>query len=207
MKGLIIKDFLSLKRQAKTFGVMMILYAVLGFMQDDASMLIGMITVIISILPITAMAYDEQAKWERYALTLPLSRTQLVVSKYILALLLIVVSIVIGFAMSVIVTLLKGATLDVAMLGVVTLACAGVGIFINSALLPFLFKLGSEKARMLMMAVMILPTVLILVVARMGLTITAEALKLIMILLPVGLVVMFIASLYISIQIYKKKEF
>ena len=207
MKGLILKDFLSLKRQAKTFVVMLILYAALGLMQDNASILIGMITVIISILPVTAMAYDEQAKWERYALTLPLSRTQLVVSKYILALLLVIIGIVLGFGMSVAVTLLKGDSLDVVTLVAVTLTCAGVGVFINSALLPFLFKLGSEKARMLMMAIMILPTVLIVIVAKMGLELNVTILKWMLLLAPVGLILMFVVSLFISIQIYKKKEF
>lgn len=207
MRGLIIKDFLSLKRQAKTFGAMMVLYAVLGFMMDDSNMLIGMITVIISILPVTAMAYDEQAKWERYALTLPLSRTQLVVSKYILALVLIAVGIVLGFGVSALITILKGETLDAIMLGTVTLTCAGVGLFINSALLPFLFKLGSEKARMMMMAIMILPTVLIVIVAKMGLTVNEGTLKMALILLPIFLVLLFVVSLFISIQIYKKKEF
>lgn len=207
MKGLIIKDFLSLKRQAKTFAVMMVLYAVLGIMLENAGMLIGMVTVIISILPVTAMAYDEQAKWERYALTLPLSRTQLVVSKYILALLLIVVGIVLGLGMSCIVTLFKGEAIDLTTLVAITLTCAGVGVFMNGALLPLLFKLGAEKARMMMMAIMILPTVILVIVAKMGLTINEGTLKMILILLPIFLVLLVVVSLFISIQIYKKKEF
>lgn len=37
-------------------------------------------------IPMSAIAYDDKAKWDRYALTMPVSRRDLVISKYLLAL-------------------------------------------------------------------------------------------------------------------------
>ena len=37
-------------------------------------------------IPMVAMSYDDKSKWDRYALTMPVSRRDMVLSKYLLAL-------------------------------------------------------------------------------------------------------------------------
>lgn len=45
----------------------------------------AMIMVMCAILPTTFMSYDEKAKWDKYALSMPLSRDDMVISKYIIS--------------------------------------------------------------------------------------------------------------------------
>ena len=77
MKGLILKDFYSLKVYVKTLLVMVVIYALLGIFTDSPSMLSGLIGVFCMILPVTSFSYDKYFKWEEFALSLPLRRTKI----------------------------------------------------------------------------------------------------------------------------------
>ena len=71
MSGLLLKDLLNLKHQGRIYLLIIAVYAVLAFFQQDASFLVW-ITVFLSMMSVVnAMAYDENARWDRYALTMP----------------------------------------------------------------------------------------------------------------------------------------
>ena len=72
MTGLIWKDFCVMRKALKSYLLIMMLYAVLAYMElFNYSFIITFIQVILMVLPISAFAYDEQAKWDRYAMSLP----------------------------------------------------------------------------------------------------------------------------------------
>ncbi len=203
MKGLILKDFMNLKRQYKVMLVMLVFYIVLSLSSNDSSMFSGIISVLIVMLTVTTTSYDEQSKWDRYALTMPVSRSDLVIGKYILGLILSVAA----FIVNVIFQITTGSgTIQYVL--TVSAALFGAGLFLLCIILPIMFRFGVEKGRLLMMLVLFVPTGAIVLLSNMGITIPGgafiEQLPYYCVLL---LVLVAAASVRISLMIYKKKEF
>lgn len=208
MKGLITKEFFTLKQQVKTISVMVLMYLVLAYMQEDAvGLFSGMIVMVIAMLPVTSIAYDEQAKWDRYALTLPISRKQLVLSKYVLTVILIFISLLLSVVFTILIELIKGHSIDILEVLMVSGVCGTVGLLFVSILLPITFKLGSEKARGSMMLIFIVPTLLIVLLGKLGIRISEAMLINVAYALPVILIVAVIISINVSIKIVKNKEY
>lgn len=207
MKGLLVKEFYTLRQQSKTLLIMLGMYIVIGFMQDTISLFSGMIVMVVAMLPITALAYDEHAKWDRYALSLPISRKELVISKYLLSFILVAIAFLISFIFSLVLETIKGSSISITETLLISGTCALVGLFFQSILLPIMFKYGTEKARGSMMLIFIVPTALILIVGRLGLSISPAVLQTLLYASPVIFVIAIIVSVFVSINIYQKKEF
>ena len=84
MKGLMIKDILNLRKNFKTTLLVIGFFAIYAYTSNNPSYMIAMVTLILSMMPLTSMAYDDMSKWDRYALAMPISKKDIVLSKYIL---------------------------------------------------------------------------------------------------------------------------
>ena len=203
MKGLILKDLINLKAQYKIFLVMItffVFFAILGDNHDTLGLILTMITIM---LPITAMAYDERSQWDKYALTMPVARKDLVLSKYLLGLLLAGAALVVNLAFQV----LSGPGLTTE----AVLPCIGMfggAIFALSLILPVMFKFGVEKGRLVLMLTMFLPLGLMyLSKGKVNLPQpSAEVLQYLPYAAGAALVLVFLFSLLISLRVYKLKE-
>lgn len=203
MTGLILKDLLNLKKQAKTYLILVIFYLAIGITSKSSAMFSSMMAIVAAMMPITAMSYDERSKWDRYALTMPLSRKSMVVSKYILGL----IFLIIAFLLSMLLNLfLNNILLEESIL--TNLTNISIGMMIMSIIFPIIFKFGVEKGRIYMMLVLFAPTVLILLASNLGFTMPSEAtIKSLFYIWPIISVAIFIISILISLYIYRKKEF
>lgn len=203
MIGLILKDFLNLKRHSKIYFILVIFYFILGITNKDFSMFGSMIAMMAVILPVTSMAYDEKNNWDRYALTMPVSRRDLVLSRYILSF----IFLVLAFIISMLLNLIFGSSSFIESV----LINSGIllfGIIIMSAIFPVLFKYGVEKGRLFMMIILFAPTAVIMLLSRLGFTLPdKEAAKVLLYFLPVIAVAASAVSVLISVSIYRKKEF
>ena len=201
MWGLIVKDLKNLKTQAKLFLVIAAVYLLFGIQSGNFMMLGGFAILLAAILPVTALAYDERSKWERYALTMPVTRTQLVLSKYLLGLLLSGgVTVVIVIAQSFMVEF-KEALLS-------TLMLFGVGLFLSAILLPITLKLGTEKARILFLLIFALPVLCGFLRAKAQLRLPPLTISPAL-LAGIGIAALLLiygVSVVISVKIYRKKE-
>jgi len=139
MKGLILKDFYNLGRQNKVILAAIAFYLIFSLANKDSSFFGGMLTFLMVMQTMTAMAYDEKSKWDRYALAMPVSRTDMVLSKYILG----VILLVIAFAANLIFMVATGTEPVMALN--VSLVMAGIGLFSILVTLPVLFKFGMER--------------------------------------------------------------
>jgi hypothetical protein len=79
MKGLILKDIYVLLKQVKFLLLVVVLFAFMPGLSFSAFAL-----VYCAMLPLTTIGYDERAKWDKYAATMPYSRADIVLSKYLL---------------------------------------------------------------------------------------------------------------------------
>lgn len=201
MWGLIVKDLKNLKTQAKLFLVIAAVYLLFGIQSGNFMMLGGFAILLAAILPVTALAYDERSKWECYALTMPVTRTQLVLSKYLLGLLLSGgVTVVIVIAQSFMVEF-KEALLS-------TLILFGVGLFLSAILLPITLKLGTEKARILFLLIFALPVLCGFLLAKAQLRLPPLSISPVL-LAGIGIAALLLiygVSVVISVKIYRKKE-
>ena len=72
MSGLILKDFLILRKTLRSYLLFVAVYSAVassGFW--SASFMGGFIIMMLAILPMNVFAYDKQAKWDTYGLAAP----------------------------------------------------------------------------------------------------------------------------------------
>lgn len=89
MAGLILKDLMTIQRQLKTQAFVLIFFLFISIFMQQGFMLFTIIIFIVTFQAITALTYDEQSSWDKYANTLPISKGDIVLSKYILSILLL----------------------------------------------------------------------------------------------------------------------
>lgn len=154
MTGLILKDFLILRKTLRSYLFMMIIYAAIAFTGVWTADIVGVLMVVtVTLLPMNVFAYDKQCQWDTYGLALPVGRTKTVAARYLCVLLLCLFSVAL--------TALLGAALYAAgrveepVEFMVTCSVMGLmSVLVNAIMLPFLYKFGPERARMMFFGVM-----------------------------------------------------
>lgn len=217
MIGLIIKDLLNLKKQCKILLLIIAVYMIVGFTSGDMSMFMAMISLLIVMLPITALAYDERAKFEKYALTMPISRNDLVKSKYYLGLIMAMIALILQFIINIIGYYTVGTEISRDSI-FFTVILFGVSLLFMSIMLPFNFKFGVEKGRYFIIIVALVPTFIVFLSKKlfpgmqsdiqyfMEKISQMEISKTIIYILIINAIIYFI-SMFISMAIYSKKEY
>ena len=88
MMGLLIKDLLCLRRQVKVYVIATVVYGGMTLMGVwDVSFFTWFFTLIAAMIPLSLFALDAAAKWDTYALTLPVGRNGVVAARYLFTLL------------------------------------------------------------------------------------------------------------------------
>ena len=105
MKGLLLKDFMTFSKKIKPIN-RIILIAVIAILlitlkSVGAISISIMLPVFASSLPISLFISDEQWKWDRYAISMPITRKRIVESRYIFCLLVLCSLTFIAFLLNV----------------------------------------------------------------------------------------------------------
>ncbi len=144
MNGLILKDIYVLTKQVGLFLIITPLFLLSGELSA-----MFFIMMLFSVLPMTAMGYDEQSKWTSYATMLPYSKSQLVISKYLLGYILLSAAIVLSIIIGTIFSVLQIGTLEMTLdINEFLVAISGTLIFIATHMFVN-FKFGVEKGRII----------------------------------------------------------
>lgn len=138
MRGLLIKDFLTVQKQAKVYFVMMIVFLFVPGMEWYTLFLSAL-------LPITAFAYDEKCKWDKLARMLPYSDWDIIASKYLFGYIWLGACCVLGLLAQFICKTLGISAAEQRMYHV--LISAGMGLISIAINLPIMFRKGVEKMR------------------------------------------------------------
>lgn len=209
MLGLLIKDFMAIRRQGKIMLFLLAFYLILGLTANNNDFVGTMVLVICMLLPITTIAYDEKANWDKYALSLPVSRQAIVLSKYLFGIILSLLSIALLIAFTALSASLSPEINFIKEI-LVAVAKGASGLILLAIILPILFKFGVEKGRLIMMAVFFIPTIIIALAAKFGLSLpnpSLEFIKLVLYASPLLIILLLAASYAISLRIYRHKEF
>ena len=167
MTGLIWKDFMVSKRTVKAYLGIMIFYSAMTVMgMFSVSFVTAFVSVMLIMLPISAFAYDEQAKWDRYAMSLPIGRSRVVGARYLFTLLIVLGSLAFALLAGATVAVTgKGDLMEVLVSALTTLAA---GLLIADVLLPLCYKVGPERARPYLYALVFIPALGLFLAYRMG---------------------------------------
>ena len=206
MKGILYKDFLVLKKQGVIILGCLLLYGIIAlFGGDDSSIFSFAVVFLGTMLPVTALAYDEQAKWDKYALSMPVSRTEMVVSKYLLCLIVFAIAEILNLSVELI---QKKGIIDMDAV-LVSLAVLSLGILYVSVMLPLLFRFGVEKGRLMILLVVFVPVGIFMLLDWAGVSMPKSDTEITALLkiLPVVALAALILSVLVSVAIYQKKEF
>ena len=139
MRALVLKDAYVLWRQMKTFLVILVLLSIVGGVFNSI-----FVVVWCSMLPFTAIAYDERSHWNQLAAMMPYSRRDLVLSKYVLGSLCMAAAMVFSGIIQAVSSSLGRGSLDL-----LTLGLSFLGGMISLAItLPVVLRLGVERGRL-----------------------------------------------------------
>lgn len=205
MKGLILKDILNFKnQQGKTFLLIIVLYFFMALQMNNSSFFAGVWMILGLALSISSIAYDEKAKWDKYALTMPVTRKDIVVSKYLLSIIFIVAGDIISLPLAYIID--KNISME-------TLAAYGIlmaiSIMFTGIILPFVFKFGAEKSRIIMILIAAILWLIVYFIHKINIDINMlleKYSKVIGITIAVSAVAIYIFSYLISVFIMEHKE-
>lgn len=86
MKGLLYKGFCMFKPQFKSWAFVLIFFIIYGIIFKNVYMITMMISVLGLVSCFSSFSYDKQYRCDEYLAAMPVSRKQLVWSKYIFVL-------------------------------------------------------------------------------------------------------------------------
>ena len=216
MKGLIIKDILNLRNYMKQLILVFIFFVAYGIFLKNGVFVGSMITLMLSMQVITTMSYDEYAKWDKYALTMNINRKDIVLSKYVFFIMSIIIGIVVGIISSSFINIISDSNVGIDEILVTSIMVPCIFAILFCIIIPIVFKIGVEKARVVMMAIFFTPTILGFIIFKMAekanIPMPDEAtLDMIFKFGLIGLIVLTVVFIFISykisLSIYNKKEF
>ncbi len=143
IRGLLLKDIFELLAQCRVQLVLTGVYLLLPLFIRGIGLFASVGMMLLAMTPVYALGYDERCRWERYALAMPVRKSDLFWSRFLLG----VIAVALGAAVQVLVALLAGRGDLLSSLAVT----APAAILYLLIVLPLMMKLGVEKGRFLLL--------------------------------------------------------
>ena len=149
MSALILKDYYVIFRQMRIFLLLVLVFSCIpgAFYSTFA-------VVYASMLPYTALAYDERSHWDQMAAMMPYSDRDVVLGKYAFGWIGVAIAAAATFVLQTVLAAVwsgaEGPSVPVILLSVCVAVC------ILDITLPMMFRFGVEKARLAMLLIIFL---------------------------------------------------
>ena len=144
MKALIQKDFYVIWKQMRIYVVIILLLSMINSAFNTVFLVVWC-----SMLPYTAMAYDERSHWNQLAAMMPYSKRGIVLSKYVLGWLCMAAAGLLCLAARMVLGHFLENEVDASI--VLTSLC--LGVISLAVTLPAVMRFGVERGRMIFMVV------------------------------------------------------
>ena len=213
MKGLLIKDFLTIKKKYGVPRLIMdvaIIIALMIILEGTGAIYISFLLIPMEVasMVMSLTTCDEQWKWGKYAISLPVSKTQIVKSRYAFALILSLV----GFAVALGVNTISFICFPAYQFGFyvfLSIASLGVTLLFLSFILPSNYSLGVNAG----FAAMIIMVILLIILGIWSkltnnaiMWFVVEHFELSMVITFVGVAILCVLSYALSVSFFKRKH-
>lgn len=216
VKGLIIKDLEFVKLYKKNLIFFTILFSFLCFINDSIDLSFPVfIPLIFGMVAVNSFGYDGQSNSERYLLSLPLTKKDVIRAKYLYIFLFTIIGSILGIIMAIILQSIK----DSSSLVIDDIISTGIGALFGMMILqmfqiPILIKYGYEKGKFIQMIaivlIMAIGSALSIAVIKFTSTSLDEVWNMLkqygLYIIAIVALIFYIISYKISYNMYKKKE-
>lgn len=163
MKSLVLKDLYNIGHNAKSMAFILLVLAVSLIPSTGVEAYVIMSGILCGMMIITTFSFDDHSKWMKYAMVTPVTKKDVVASKFVVLLIFssigAVTGLVIGFIGSIIVhKVVFNSISNVSNLLFAGLASLVIAEIMGSMSIPLLFQFGAEKARILMFVSCLIPS-------------------------------------------------
>ena len=209
MKGLLLKDWFVIWKQCRSLLFVPAVFLAVSALSDDSQFFAIFAFLLSAMYPMTVMGLDEQSKWERYALTMPFRRRDLVLSKYLLSFCSLFLY---GVLYLLLVLLFKHDPEAMKVSVMLTSVGISIGILYSALAYPFLFKLGMEKGRIWYLILIVVvcgngAALAAMLGDEISLTLLLTWMNRLLLILPLAARALFGLSAFLSIKLYESREF
>lgn len=210
MKGLILNDLYNIGHNAKQ---MLLVVAVWGLCFASGASIgayIMLFSVLFCMMTATTFSFDEKCGWTKYAMVLPIAKRDYVLAKYIINFIFSLMGSLVGMVLTLVVNQIQGKTLD-GNIGVFCMIGICISLLLGDVFIPLLIKFGAEKARIILVAAILIPVgigfCLQRFMVKMGIALPSGMVEKMIYFLPVAVLILTAITLFISIGIFNRKEF
>ncbi|MBJ8051130.1 ABC-2 transporter permease [Bacillus cereus] len=214
MRGLLLTNYYLVYRTFFTFMGIAILGAGLVFYFGDASMyrFIAMFTILFAAIPaLEVIKYESKSGYDKYVLTLPVTRSNIVQSHYLFYFLVVIIGTLLSYGIFYVYGLVSDTPIDEGILKSVSL---GTFIILNAGAIsyPLLYVFGAEKSDAItigsagggLLATFGLQSLIGYLMEQLPLSNSSLYVP---ILYTIFGLIIYILSFFVSVFIYRKKEF
>ncbi len=165
MKAMLYADWMNLRRSMKAILIVVAVIAVASLTWENGMAFVPFILVMLSLMvPATLMSSDRAYGWDKLSLALPVSRKDVVSSKFVLCLLVNLVTFALGAVYAAGMDFFAGDALTEDMLGL--LACEAVGLALTGIGLALILRFGPERGRYFLVGAVWVPIILLTVIKK-----------------------------------------
>ena len=165
MKAMLYADWMNLRRSMKALLVVVLVMVLASATTGNGLTFIPFILTMVSFLvPSTLMTTDHNYGWDKLSLSLPVSRKDVVSSKFTVSLLFNLVMFVLAAVCLAGLSGFFGDSLSENML--VLLGCEAAGLALTGIELALILRFGTDRGRYFLVAVVWVPIILVTVVKK-----------------------------------------
>ena len=202
MKGMIYKDLLNIKTQIIYYSAAIAAITVVSLFQNNIYFFCGFILFVSLGSLMSAMTYDQQDGWNRFAIASGVPKSKLVSEKYLLSLLLTLSVMVLGVVIACVMTEAKGESVFA------VLTYGMLAFIMASFIIPLFIKYGSEKARLFFIGCFLIAVMLFAGSVGLADKFGAGNFYLISVIITsICAATAFFISYFVSLSIFKNKDF
>lgn len=199
MKGLLKKEWFQIRHSMKSFIGLIVVLGLVFCLTGDSMSFLWITGIICFSTIITTFNLDEKSGWDIYQRVLEVSARKVVISKYLFMFCCIILGSIIGGAVNLIIQPQMWVEILAAII-VVNI----VLILMGSIMIPLLYKFGTEKTRILFIAIILIVllgfSTIVQKLIAIGLT------SIVLIGMPIITIVSLLFSIKISKKIYISKK-
>lgn len=218
MTGLLLKDYLTMKKYFKTLAIIMFIYAIWAICIDNIIFFVWFIPLLLSMSTFNTFVNDDTCKWNEYAISFPLKKNQFIYSKYVFSVLLVLFANICSILLVFLYSVIKSNPSTIFEIPNTIAGTCLLSLTFISIIIPAIILLGIEKARIAVFGIFLIPSILVFAILKLSPSVSfltkqkiEQLIKFLLANLPIISIVCCIVvlsiSCYISCKAFSKKEF